>query len=54
MERNVIRFTGPFLRYKAVILNILNLVVYNVKYFFNLYVKYIEKEGSLDLKPLIT
>jgi hypothetical protein len=54
MERDVVRFTGPFLRYRAVILSVLDLVVYNVKYFFNLYVRYTEKEGSLDLEPLIT
>jgi hypothetical protein len=54
MERDVIRFTSPFLQYKVMILNVLNLVVYNVKYFFNLYVKYIKEEGNLDLKPLIT
>jgi hypothetical protein len=54
MERDIVRFTGPFLRYRAVILSVLDLVVYNVKYFFNLYVRYIKEEGSLDLEPLIT
>jgi hypothetical protein len=54
MERDVIRFTGPFLRYRAVIFSVLDLMVYNVKYFFNLYVRYMEEEGSLDLEPLIT
>jgi hypothetical protein len=54
MERDVIRFTGPFLRCRAVILSVLDLVVYNVKYFFNLCVRYTEEEGSLDLEPLIT
>jgi hypothetical protein len=54
IERDVVRFTGPFLRCRAVILSVLDLVVYNVKYFFNLCVRYMEEEGSLDLEPLIT
>jgi hypothetical protein len=49
MKRDVISFT-PLLRYRAVILSVLDLVVYNVKYFFNLYVRYTKEKGYLNLK----
>jgi len=45
------RFTGPFLRYRAVILSVPDLVVYNVKYLLNFYVRYTEEEGYLNLEP---
>jgi len=51
MERDVIRFTSSFLRYNAVILSILDLVVYNVKYLLNFCVRYTEEEGYLNLEP---
>jgi hypothetical protein len=51
MERNIMRFTGPFLRCRAVILSVPDLVVCNVKYLLNFCVRYTEEEGCLNLEP---
>jgi hypothetical protein len=51
IERDIVRFTGPFLRYSAVILSIPDLVVYNIKYLLNFCVRYTEEEGYLNLEP---
>ena len=52
MKPNIMRFT-PFLWYKAVVLSVPDLVVYNVKHVLNFRVRYTEKESYLNLEPFI-
>jgi hypothetical protein len=51
MECDIMRFTGPFLRYRAVILSVPDLMVCNIKYLLNFCVRYTEEEGYLNLEP---